>query len=88
MSTFLKTRIIKIGNSQGIRIPKLVLEQLGLVEDVELEVQPDQLVVRPAHSPRHGWGNQFRTMAEHGDDKLLDETVVSLTTWDADEWQW
>ena len=87
MSTSLRTRIIKIGNSQGIRIPKLLLDQLGLDEEVELAVQEDQLVIRPIRHPRYGWDEQFRMMAEHGDDRLLDE-VVSLTQWDADEWEW
>jgi antitoxin MazE len=87
MSTALRTRIIKIGNSQGIRIPKLLLDQLGFDEEVELAVQEDQLVIRPIRHPRYGWDEQFRMMAEHGDDRLLDE-VVSLTQWDADEWEW
>ena len=43
----MKTRLIKIGNSQGIRIPKLLLEQVGLANEVELEVQQDQIVIRP-----------------------------------------
>ena len=88
MSTSLRTRIIKIGNSQGIRIPKILLDQLGLDEEVELAVQEDQLVIRPIRHPRYGWDEQFRMMAEHGDDRLLDEAVVSLTQWDADEWEW
>jgi antitoxin MazE len=87
MSTALRTRIIKIGNSQGIRIPKLLLDQLGL-DEVELAVQEDQLVIRPIRHPRYGWDEQFRMMAEHGDDRLLDEAVVSFTQWDADEWEW
>ena len=88
MNTSLRTRIIKICNSQGIRIPKLLLDQLGLDEEVELAVQEDQLVIRPIRHPRYGWDEQFRMMAEHGDDWLLDEAVVSLTQWDADEWEW
>ncbi len=88
MSTIVKTRIIKIGNSQGIRIPKLLLDQLGFRDEVELDVQQDQLVIRPVRHPRHGWEEQFKLMAERGDDHLLDETVPSLTQWDADEWEW
>ena len=68
----MRTRIIKIGNFRGIRIPKLLLDQLGLNEEVELAVQGDQLVIRPIRHPRYGWNGQFRMMAEHGDDRLLD----------------
>jgi antitoxin MazE len=87
MSTVIKTRLIKIGNSQGVRIPKLVLEQLNLSSDVELEVQDDHLIVRSSAHPRADWAEQFRQMAERGDDQLLD-TEVTLTEWETTEWQW
>ncbi len=88
MNTVTKTRIIKIGNSKGIRIPKLLLEQVDLGEEVELEVKEGQLVIRSAQSPRQGWEEQFEAMAQHGDDKLLDGEVLNLTSWDTDEWEW
>lgn len=88
MTTTIKTKIVKIGNSQGIRIPKPILEQLGLTEDVELEILSDQLIVRSAHPPRHGWETRFQAMAEAGDDRLLDGEVVILTDWDQREWEW
>jgi antitoxin MazE len=88
MSTAVKARIIKIGNSQGIRIPKLLLDQAGLEKEVELAVQPHQLVIRPIRHPRQDWDEHFRLMAERGDDRLLDESAVSLTQWDTDEWEW
>lgn len=86
MNTVVKARIVKIGNSQGIRIPKVWLDQIGLGEDVEVAVQPDQLVIRPARRPRHDWDKQFRAMTERGDDRPLDE--VTPTQWDKDEWEW
>jgi len=88
MNTVTKTRIIKIGNSKGIRIPKLLLEQVDLGEEVELEVKEGQLVIRSAQSPRQGWEEQFEAMARRGDDKLLDGEVLNLTSWDTDEWEW
>ncbi|MCU0570112.1 MAG: AbrB/MazE/SpoVT family DNA-binding domain-containing protein [Oculatellaceae cyanobacterium Prado106] len=87
MSTVVSTKIVKIGNSQGIRIPKLLLDQLNLGESVELEVLGNQLVVRPAACVRHEWDAHFRQMAEHGDDQLVDQPMASLTTWD-NEWEW
>lgn len=63
----MKTRIIAIGNSQGIRIPKVLLEQSGRGEEVELEVHDSQLVIRPAERPRQGWDEAFRAMAEQAD---------------------
>lgn len=87
MSIVLKTRIVKIGNSQGIRIPKPFLEQMNVGDEVELECLPDQIIVRPAHRVRSGWEAAFQSMAEHGDDQLLDADPMT-TTWDEDEWTW
>ncbi len=84
----MKTRIIKIGNSQGIRIPKVLLEQSGLGEEVELEVHDARIVIRPADRPRQGWEEAFRSMAEEEDDQLLDEDLTGQSDWDKDEWQW
>ena len=86
METVLKARIIKIGNSQGVRIPKAWLEQLNFSDEVELVVQPDQLVIRSPHSARHGWKQQFATMAQQGDDILLD--AHRPTHWEKEEWEW
>jgi antitoxin MazE len=88
MSAVVKTRIVKIGNSQGIRIPKPLLDESGLDGEVELEVQVNQIVIRGVRHPRQGWEEQFRLMAERGDDKLLDEEAVSLSQWDEEEWEW
>ncbi len=88
MSTILKTRIVKIGNSQGVRIPKLFLEQTQLSDNVELELQSDQIVIRSARRVREGWDAAFQAMAQHGDDQLLDGELVQGTSWDEDEWTW
>ena len=83
----IKTRIVKIGNSQGIRIPKLLLDQTDIGNEVELEVQENRIVIRSSKSSRYGWEEQFKKMAEQGDDYLLDE-AVQLTSWDEEEWEW
>ncbi len=84
----MKARIIRIGNSQGVRIPKLLLEQSGLGEEVELEVQPDQIIIRRAGRPRQGWAEAFQEMATQGDDALLDAESVGGSGWDEEEWEW
>ena len=88
MATVMKTRIIKIGNSQGVRIPKLLLDQTGLSDEVELELQQNQIVIRAMHRSRQDWADEFRRMAEQGDDTLLDSDVLAPTTWDQEEWAW
>lgn len=85
----MKARIVRIGNSQGVRIPKPLLEESGLGTEVEIEAQAGQIVIRAAERPREGWEEAFRSMAAHGDDALLDPEVVgSGGTWDDEEWEW
>ena len=87
MNASAHARIIKIGNSQGIRIPKWLLDQTGLSGEVEVEAHDDQLIIRPAtRKPRQGWDEAFQQMAARGDDQLLD--AETSTQWDESEWEW
>lgn len=80
------TKVIKIGNSQGIRIPKPLIEQCNLYAEVEMAVRDGCLTIRPASRPREGWEEACKEMAKHGDDWLLDGVVA--TEWDDIEWEW
>jgi len=82
----MKARIVRIGNSQGIRIPKPLIEQTGLDGDVEVAVRGNTLVISSARQPRAGWAEAFRAIAQRGDDRLIDE--ARPTRWDKDEWRW
>ena len=84
----MKTRIVRIGNSQGVRIPKLLLERSNLAEEVELEAEENRIIIRSMRQPRQDWERAFRTMAEHSDDALLDSNLPFQTQWDEREWQW
>ncbi|KAA0227182.1 AbrB/MazE/SpoVT family DNA-binding domain-containing protein [candidate division KSB1 bacterium] len=85
----MKTRIVQVGNSQGIRIPKVLLEQSGLTDEVELEVKDRQIIIRTAHKPRCDWENRFQAMANNGDDELLDKNELPYqSSWDDKEWSW
>ena len=86
MDTVVKTRIVKIGNSRGIRIPKVWLEMLGLNDEVVMTVESNKLIIKPIIHPRDGWAEQFQTMAELHDDELLDGEIP--TKWDVEEWEW
>jgi len=83
----MKARIIRIGNSRGIRIPKAMIEQAHLTEDVRIEAAPNQIIIRSAHLPRERWEEAFRLMAARGDDKLPNQQA-SLTAFDEAEWKW
>ncbi len=82
----IRTQIVKIGNSRGIRIPKLMIDQTGLNNEVEIAVERGRLVIRPIVRPRGDWEMRFREMAANGDDTLLDAPVSSR--WDKEEWEW
>jgi antitoxin MazE len=84
----MKARIVRIGNSQGIRIPKPLIEQTGLTEDVEISVKGSTLVISAAPSRRAGWAEAFQAMAAAGDDRLLDQDALQATALDDEEWEW
>ena len=80
------TRIVRIGNSRGIRIPKTLLEQADLPEEVELQAEPGRLIVTAARVPRAGWADAARRMHAAGDDRLLDPPQSNV--FDDEEWEW
>ena len=84
----MKTRIVQIGNSQGVRIPRPLLEQAGLRGEVDLRVEDNTLIIKPLAKARAGWSRAFREMARRGDDALLDDVSPSQTAWDRNEWEW
>jgi len=81
-----KTRIVRIGNSRGIRVPKGLLEQAQLPDEVELQAEHGRLVVRAAHGPRAGWAAAAKAMRAEADDQLLDAPI--RTHFDESDWQW
>jgi antitoxin MazE len=82
----MKARIVRVGNSRGIRLPKPLLEQAGLGEEVEIYAEPGRIVIESAARPRMGWADAARQMAGAGDDGLLDEPTP--TQFDSEEWSW
>ena len=84
----MRARIVKIGNSQGVRIPKPILEQSGITKDVDIEVKNNQIIIRPLLKPRMEWDEAFRKMAENDDDMLIDGDDLISHSWDETEWQW
>lgn len=78
----MKTKLIKIGNSRGIRLPKALIEQTGLDKNVELLVQGDDIVLRAKKHPQAGWDKAFRkAIAKHGppavDQDWLDAPLIN-----------
>ena len=82
----MKAKIVRIGNSRGIRLPKPLIEQAGLAEEVELEVRDGEIVISSALRPRRGWAEAAHHLASRSECELLDEPVP--TSFDSEEWEW
>lgn len=82
----MKANIVRIGNSRGIRIPQPILEECGIGEEVDLRVEKKRIILEPVKTKaRTGWSEQFKTMHEHGEDKLLLPEGIDASVKD---WQW
>ncbi len=82
----MKARLIRIGNSRGVRLPKPVIEEAGLQEDVELQVRGNTVVIGPRRQPRVGWAEAAKQMHEAGHDTLLD--APASTKFEERDWRW
>lgn len=68
----MQIKIRKMGNSRGVIIPKPVLQQTGLGDEVELRVEGESIILtRPTRNPREGWAEASQKVAEAQDDGLL-----------------
>ena len=84
----MKARIVRIGNSRGVRIPKPLIEETGLDGEVEIRVQDDSIVISPLRRPRAGWQEAFKAMAARGEDSLVHGDQTGASDWDEEEWEW
>ena len=82
----MKTRLVRIGNSRGIRLPKPLIEELGFTEEVELEVRADSLVIRPHSRARAEWAEAAAEAVGRGEARLTDG--APSTRFDDEEWTW
>ena len=79
----MRSKLVRIGNSRGVRLSKPLLEEAGLVDDVEIDVQPGVLTIRPVAAPRAGWADAAASAPGHG---LLDPPTQ--TQFDDEDWSW
>ena len=84
--TDLKAKLVQIGNSRGIRLPKTVLAESQLSDEVELKAEPGCIIIRSAKPPRFGWAEAAQRMNQRGEDELLD--TAEQTRFDREEWKW
>lgn len=82
----MKARLVRIGNSRGVRLPKPLIEEAGLEDEVEVRVRNGAVVITSAAHPRSGWAEAARLVREAREDELLDRPTP--TRFDEKEWQW
>ncbi len=83
----MKTELVRIGNSRGIRLPKPLIEQCGLESTVELSVENDRLVISPGRRLRSGWAEAFAKAGSSKKDELLLGSV-DANEFDRSDWKW
>lgn len=81
----MKSMLVRIGNSRGIRLPKALIDEAGLTGEVDIHAEPGRITVTPLQSPRRGWA-EAAAAAAHRPTALLDEPVP--TRFDEQEWEW
>ncbi|MDR6193053.1 AbrB/MazE/SpoVT family DNA-binding domain-containing protein [Siphonobacter sp. SORGH_AS_0500] len=75
----------KIGNSQGILLPKAMLQSLGIEKEVEVELTADGILLK-AIRPRHDWEARFK---EAQDDTSEEDLFEGMSNdFDEKEWNW
>lgn len=82
----MKAKLVQIGNSRGVRLPKPIIEQVGLVDEVELTVRDGAVIISAAQPSRHGWADAAAALAARSEDTVLDPYAPN--DFDAREWEW
>lgn len=86
----MKSKIVKIGNSKGLRLPKSVLEQCEFNDEVTIHVKDKKLIVASRKKSREGWAKEFERLTKN-QKKTKDELKEFrdfTTQWQKDEWEW
>ena len=84
----MRVHLVRIGNSRGIRIPKAVLDELGLDGLPDLISRSSKLILSRVRKPREGWEEAAAKMASRGDDRLVHGEQLKASSWDEKEWEW
>jgi antitoxin MazE len=82
----MKAKLVRIGNSRGVRLPKPLIEEAGLSDDVDLRVHNGAIVISRLSELREGWAEAAATLASRGEDRLID--APTPTRFDEEEWEW
>ncbi len=82
----MKTRLVQIGNSRGVRLPKPLIEEAGLKDEVEITLRDGALIITSAEHPRAGWDEAVQLLLERRENYSVGEPEP--TVFDDEEWEW
>lgn len=71
----MKERIVRMGKSQGILLPKTLLRKAKLGDEVELRVEPGRILISRNVNPRIGWAEAAQRMRARDEDRSLDLAI-------------
>jgi antitoxin MazE len=81
--------LIRIGNSQGVRIPKTLIEQAQLEDkDLEFEIIDDGLLIKPSKKPRDGWKEQFDKVLQPRGSSEKEQEWLDAPLSNDEDWEW
>ena len=82
----MKSSIVPIGNSKGIRIPKAILKQCNIEKDIILEVKDNCIIIKSfKQDPRKNWEKSFKKMSKNKEDQLIIDDNIDLNM---EGWEW
>lgn len=82
----MKAHIVRIGNSKGIRLPKVLLQEAQLEDEVEIQAEPGRILICKTSQPRACWTEAAQRMRACEEDRLLDPPTA--TQFDKEDWKW
>jgi len=81
--------LIRIGNSQGIRIPKAITEQARFADkQLEFKVIDDGLLIQSVKMNKAGWKEQFDQTLKSQKSSEADQVWLDAPLVDEEDWEW
>jgi antitoxin MazE len=82
----MKAKLIQIGNSRGVRLPKPLIQDARLEDEVDIQLRDGSIVITPTRKMRAGWSESARLLHDRKQDLLI--YSPSRTKFDETEWRW
>ncbi len=80
----MKSNLIKIGNSKGVRITSSIIKECDFGNEVEIKVVGKKVIIEAIKEPRSNWQNSFEKMHENKEDILISENSNDFDK----DWEW